>query len=58
MRISLCPWSVGSPDGPGRTVEVDTGTPRFGVPSAFHEIFWTRVVRVVPQPSVAELLAW
>jgi hypothetical protein len=28
------------------------------VPSAFQETFCTRVVRVVPQPCDAELLAW
>ena len=50
--------SAGSPEGGTSIVLVDTGTPRFGVPSAFQLIFWIRVVRVAPQLPDAEELAW
>jgi hypothetical protein len=47
-----------SPDGPARVVAVETGTPRFGVPSGFQEIRCARLVRVVPHPWEDEELAW
>ncbi|MGX1471272.1 UNVERIFIED_CONTAM: hypothetical protein RKD50_000080 [Streptomyces canus] len=47
-----------SPDGPGSVVPIATGVPKFGVPSAFQVNFCARVVRSLPQPLLAELLAW
>lgn len=47
-----------SPDGPVIVVPVATGAPRLGEPSEFQAIFWARVVRVVPQPWLAEEFAW
>ena len=47
-----------SPDGTASGVPSATGTPRFGVPSAFQVNFWARVVRLMSQPWLVEELAW
>lgn len=53
-------WYVttGSPEGTVSTAPAGTGTPKFGVPSEFQVNFWTRVVRVPPQPCVEDVFAW
>lgn len=52
------PHPAGSPEGDGRRVPRATGVPKLGVPSAFQVNFWARVVRLMSQPWVVELLAW
>jgi hypothetical protein len=47
-----------SPAGPSSVVLRRAGTPKLGVPSAFHVNRCARVVRLLSHPPPAELLAW
>src|SRR6478672_2961338 len=46
------------PDGFGITACVDTGSPKFGVPSAFHVNGCIRGERDLPHPCCDSALAW
>ena len=47
-----------SPAGTARSVLVEAGEPKFGVPSAFQVNRWARVERVSPQPWLLVALPW